>query len=66
MGLRGLRRCGGAARSAGVYLLAETGGRPVVWGWPPMPEDGRLTITEEQWIKSKSRWNAYVWRRQCR
>lgn len=43
MGLRGLRRCGGAARGAGVYLLAETGGRPVVWGWPPMPEDGRLT-----------------------
>ena len=41
MGLRGVRRCGGAARGAGVYLLAETGGRPVVWGWPPMPEDGR-------------------------
>lgn len=41
MGLRGLRRCGGAARGAGVYLLAETGGKPVVWGWPPMPEDGR-------------------------
>lgn len=41
MGLRGVRRCGGAARGAGVYLLAETGGKPVVWGWPPMPEDGR-------------------------
>lgn len=41
MGLRGVCRCGGAARGAGVYLLAETGGRPVVWGWPPMPEDGR-------------------------
>ena len=41
MGLRGVRRCGGAARGDGVYLLAETGGRPVVWGWPPMPEDGR-------------------------
>lgn len=41
MGLRGLRRCGGAARGAGAYLLAETGGKPVVWGWPPMPEDGR-------------------------
>lgn len=41
MGLRGVRRCGGAARGAGAYLLAETGGRPVVWGWPPMPEDGR-------------------------
>lgn len=41
MGLRGVRRCGGAARGAGVYLLAETGGRLVVWGWPPMPEDGR-------------------------
>lgn len=40
-GLRGVCRCGGAARGAGVYLLAETGGRPVVWGWPPMPEDGR-------------------------
>lgn len=39
--LRGVCRCGGAARGAGVYLLAETGGRPVVWGWPPMPEDGR-------------------------
>ena len=42
VGLRGVCRCGGAARGAGVYLLAETGGRPVVWGWPPMPEDGRL------------------------
>lgn len=42
MGLRGVRRCGGAARGTGVYLLAETGGRPVVWGWPPMPDDGRL------------------------
>lgn len=41
MGLRGVRRCGGDARGAGAYLLAETGGRPVVWGWPPMPEDGR-------------------------
>lgn len=41
MGLRGVCRGGGAARGAGVYLLAETGGRPVVWGWPPMPEDGR-------------------------
>ena len=41
MGMRGVCRCGGAARGAGVYLLAETGGRPVVWGWPPMPEDGR-------------------------
>lgn len=41
MGLRGLRRCGGAARGAGVYLLAETGGRPVAREWPPMPEDGR-------------------------
>lgn len=41
MGLRGACRGGGAARGAGVYLLAETGGRPVVWGWPPMPEDGR-------------------------
>lgn len=41
VGLRGVRRCGGAARGAGVYLLAETGGRPVVWEWPPMPEDGR-------------------------
>lgn len=41
MGLRSVRRCGGAARGAGVYLLAETGGRPVVWGWPPMPDDGR-------------------------
>ena len=41
MGVRGVCRCGGAARGAGVYLLAETGGRPVVWGWPPMPEDGR-------------------------
>ena len=40
--LRGVCRCGGAARGAGAYLLAETGGRPVVWGWPPMPEDGRL------------------------
>lgn len=39
--LRGVCRCGGAARGAGVYLLAETGGKPVVWGWPPMPEDGR-------------------------
>ena len=39
--MRGVRRCGGAARGAGVYLLAETGGRPVVWGWPPIPEDGR-------------------------
>lgn len=42
MGLRGVCRCGGAARGAGVYLLAETGGKPVAWGWPPMPEDGRL------------------------
>lgn len=41
VGLRSVCRCGGAARGAGVYLLAETGGRPVVWGWPPMPEDGR-------------------------
>lgn len=41
MDLRGVCRCGGAARGAGVYLLAETGGKPVVWGWPPMPEDGR-------------------------
>ena len=41
MGVRGVCRCGGAARGAGVYLLAETGGKPVVWGWPPMPEDGR-------------------------
>lgn len=41
MGLRGVCRCGGAARGAGVYLLAETGGKPVVWGWPPMPDDGR-------------------------
>lgn len=41
VGLRSVRRCGGAARGAGVYLLAETGGRPVVWEWPPMPEDGR-------------------------
>ena len=41
MGLRGVCRGGGAARGAGEYLLAETGGRPVVWGWPPMPEDGR-------------------------
>lgn len=41
VGLRGVCRCGGAARGAGVYLLAETGGRPVVWGWPPMPDDGR-------------------------
>lgn len=28
MGLRGLRRCGGAARGAGAYLLAETGVSP--------------------------------------
>lgn len=41
VGLRSVCRCGGAARGAGIYLLAETGGRPVVWGWPPMPEDGR-------------------------
>ena len=25
--MRGLRRCGGAARGAGAYLLAETGGK---------------------------------------
>lgn len=66
MGLRGLRRCGGAARGAGVYLLAETGGKPVVWGWPPMPEDGRLIMMEEQWIKSKPQWNGCVLRRRCR
>lgn len=28
MGLRGVRRCGGAARGAGTYLLAETGVSP--------------------------------------
>ena len=28
MGVRGVRRCGGAARDAGAYLLAETGESP--------------------------------------
>lgn len=70
MGLRGVRRCGGAARGAGVYLLAETGGRPVVWGWPPMPDDGRpkkgrmcmsaVEKIERQQAKEKGRTAAWM------
>lgn len=70
MGLRGVRRCGGAARGAGVYLLAETGGRPVVWEWPPMPEDGRpkkgrmcmsaVEKIERQQAKEKGRTAAWM------
>lgn len=70
MGLRGVRRCGGDARGAGAYLLAETGGRPVVWGWPPMPDDGRpkkgrmcmsaVEKIERQQAKEKGRTAAWM------
>lgn len=40
MGLRGVRRYGGAARDADISF-SRNGREPVVWGWPPMPDDGR-------------------------
>ena len=46
--------------------IVETGGKPVARDWPPAPDDGRLIMMEEQWIKSKPQWNGCALRRQCR
>lgn len=68
--MRGVRRCGGAARGAGAYLLAETGGKPVARDWPPAPDDGRpkkgrmcmsaVEKIERQQAKEKGRTAAWM------